>query len=56
MNDDVTEYCKGCGKSLHRRRRTSRHYNDRTICFGVPMQRNLLGILFGFFIALWGVT
>jgi hypothetical protein len=45
MNDDVTEYCKGCGKSLHRRRRTSRHYNDRTICFGVPMQRNLIWAL-----------
>ena len=56
MNDDVTEYCKGCGYPLHRSRRTSRHYNDRTICFGVPMQRNLLGVLFGFFIALWGVT
>ena len=56
MNDDETEYCIRCGESLHRRLRTSRHYIDRTICFGVPMQKNLLGILFGFFIVLWGVT
>ena len=56
MNDDETEYCKSCGESLRRRRRTSRHHDDREVCFGVPMQRNLLGLLFGFFIVLWGVT
>ncbi|MBC8224427.1 hypothetical protein H8E65_07555 [Candidatus Bathyarchaeota archaeon] len=56
MNDDETEYCKSCGESLHRVRRTSRQYYDRNICFGVPMRRNLLGLLFGVFIALWGVT
>ena len=56
MNDDETEYCKSCGESLHSRRRTSRHRDDREVCFGVPIQRNLLGLLFGFFITLWGVT
>jgi uncharacterized membrane protein YvbJ len=56
MNDEETEYCKSCGEHLRRSRRTSRHYIDRTICFGVPRQRNILGILFGFFIVLWGVT
>jgi len=56
MNDDETDYCKSCGESLHRRRRTSRRHDGRTICFGVPIQRNLLGVLFGFFVALWGVT
>jgi hypothetical protein len=54
LNDDETEYCKSCGESLRGRRRTSRHYNDRSICFDIPMERNLLEI--GFFIALWGVT
>jgi len=56
MNDDETEYCKSCGEALHRRRRTSRQDYDRKIWFGVPMRRNLLGLLFGVFIALWGVT
>ena len=56
INDDETDYCKSCGASLHRRRRTSRQFYDREICFGVPMRRNLLGLLFGFFIVLWGVT
>jgi hypothetical protein len=55
-NEDETEFCKSCGESLHNKRRTSRQPYDREICFGVPMQRSLLGILFGFFIALWGVT
>ena len=56
MNDDETESCKSCGEPLRKRQRTSRHRYDRNICFGVPMQRSLLGLLFGFFIALWGVT
>jgi uncharacterized membrane protein YvbJ len=56
MNDDETEYCKSCGEPLQGRRRTSRYYVDRSLCFGIPMQRNLLGILLGFFIVLWGVT
>jgi hypothetical protein len=34
----------------------SRQSYDRNICFGVSLQRNLLGLLFGFFLALWGVT
>ncbi len=55
-NDDETEYCKSCGESIHRRRRTSRQSHEGEICFGVPVRRNLLGALFGFFIALWGVT
>jgi len=56
MNDNETEYCKSCGESLRRRRRISRQSYDRDICFGVPMRRNLMGLLFGFFIVLWGVT
>jgi Flp pilus assembly protein TadB len=55
-NDDETEYCTSCGEPLHRRRRMSRQSYDRNICFGVLMQRNLLVLLFGFFIVLWGVT
>lgn len=55
-NDDETENCKNCGESLHRGQRISRQSYDRNICFGVPVQRNLLGLLFGFFIVLWGVT
>jgi len=56
MNDDETDYCKSCGESLRRNRQTSRQSYDLNLCFGVPMQRNLLGLLFGFFLALWGVT
>jgi hypothetical protein len=56
MNDDDAEYCTSCSKSLGRRRPMSRQSFDMTLCFGVPMQRNLFTILFGFFIALWGVT
>ena len=55
-NDDETEYCKSCGESLHRGRQMSRQSYVRNICFGVPVQRNLLELLFGFFIVLWGVT
>ena len=56
MNVDETEFCKSCGESLHRRRRMSRQSYDRNICFGVSLQRNFLGLLFGFFLALWEVT
>ena len=56
MNVDEAEYCTSCSESLGRRRHMSRQSYDLNLCFGVPLQRNLLGLLFGFFIALWGVT
>ena len=56
LSDDEAEYCTSCSESLRNRRQMSRQPYDLNICFGIPLQKNLLGLLFGFFIALWGVT
>lgn len=55
LNEDDTQYCKGCGASL-RRRSYGRVSHDRDMCFGVPMTGKFIGLFFGLMIILWGVT
>jgi hypothetical protein len=54
-NEDETLYCKSCGASLLRRSRRI-YRNEREMCFGIPMQGNVLGLFFGLMIVLWGIT
>jgi hypothetical protein len=56
LNDDDTEYCKSCGEPLWGSRTTWRRSHESSICFGVPMQGQLIGLLLGLIIVLWGVT
>lgn len=56
MNDDDTDYCKSCGQSLRTRRPVGFSRYDRSLCFGVPMQGHLLGLVLGFILVLWGLS
>jgi uncharacterized membrane protein YvbJ len=44
QNEDGTEYCQKCGASLTAKDRIRRVRSDRDMCFGAPMEGNVLGI------------
>ncbi|MFQ6053895.1 MAG: zinc-ribbon domain-containing protein [Candidatus Bathyarchaeia archaeon] len=58
QNPDDAEFCVRCGAPLYPERRSRRDWrrHEREMCFGVPIDRRVWGLIFGLIIVLWGVS
>ena len=58
QNPDDAEFCVKCGADLYPSRIERREWRrrEREMCFGVPVSGQLLGIIFGFIIVVWGLS
>jgi len=56
QNPDGAEFCVKCGAPLYPERSYRRDRWERNLCFGVPISRQVWGILFGLIIILWGLS
>jgi len=57
-NPVEAQFCVNCGVELYpsRRRRSERRRHGDEICFGVPISRQMWGIIFGLAIVIWGIS